>query len=317
MKIASNRAWLMTLTLLLFAGPTLASAPLQKTQGPGYYRQMLGDFEVTVISDGTLPFNVHQLLTNTTPERIDAALERAFQKEPVEFSVNAYLVNTGTKLVLIDTGAGSFGPGVGQLLGNLEAAGYKPEQVDEIYITHMHGDHIGGLTRNGKANFPNATVRAAKAEADHWLSQAKMSAASEQARGGFKSAMAALEPYIAAKHFRPFDGDVELVPGVRAVAAHGHTPGHTLYLVTSKDENLLVWGDLMHVGAVQFPDPAVTINFDSDSPAAVRQRAHFFAEAAARKYMVGGAHLSFPGLGHLLVNGGGYDYVPVTYSLPH
>jgi len=231
--------------------------------------------------------------------------------------VNAYLVNTGTKLVLIDTGAGSFGPGVGQLLGNLEAAGYKPEQVDEIYITHMHGDHIGGLTRNGKANFPNATVRAAKAEADHWLSQAKMSAASEQARGSFKSAMAALEPYIAAKHFRPFDGDVELVPGVRAVAAHGHTPGHTLYLVTSKDENLLVWGDLMHVGAVQFPDPAVTINFDSDSPAAVRQRAHFFAEAAARKYMVGGAHLSFPGLGHLLVNGGGYDYVPVTYSLPH
>ena len=317
MKMAPDLARILTLALLVFAGPTLASAPLQKTQGPGYYRQMLGDFEVTVLSDGTLPFNVHQLLTNTTPERIDAALARAFQKEPVEFSVNAYLINTGAKLVLVDTGAGSFGPGVGKLLGNLAAAGYQPEQVDEIYITHMHGDHIGGLSHNGKMNFPNATVRAAKAEADHWLSEAKMNAAPEAARGGFKGAMAALQPYIAAKHFSPFDGDIELVPGVRALAAHGHTPGHSVYLVTSKDENLLLWGDLMHVAAVQFPDPAVTINFDSDSAAAARERAHFFSEAAAKKYMVGGAHLSFPGLGHLLANGSGYNYVPVGYSVPH
>jgi glyoxylase-like metal-dependent hydrolase (beta-lactamase superfamily II) len=315
MKIAFL-ARMMTFTLLLFAGHALASAPLQKTQAPGFYRQMLGEFEVTVLSDGILPFNVHQLLTNTTPERVDAALERAFQKEPIDFSVNAYLINTGTKLVLIDTGAGNFGPLVGKLLVSLQAAGYKPEQVDEIYITHMHGDHIGGLSHNGKANFPNAVVRASQAEADYWLSEAKMSAAPEAAQGGFKGAMAALQPYIAAKHFRPFTGDVELVPGVHALGAHGHTPGHTLYLVSSKNESLLLWGDLMHVAAVQFPDPAVTINFESDSPAAARERAHFFAEAAARKYMVGGAHLSFPGLGHLLVNGTGYSYVPVTYSVP-
>jgi glyoxylase-like metal-dependent hydrolase (beta-lactamase superfamily II) len=319
MKVSCKLARMMAVTLLLLVGPVMAGAPLQHTQAPGFYRMMLGDFEVTVLSDGILPFNVQDLLTNTTPARIDAALARAFQKEPVEFSVNAFLVNTGTKLVLIDTGAGSWAPSVGKLLGNLQAAGYKPEQVDEIYITHMHGDHIGGLSQNGKASFPNATVRASQAEADHWLSEAKMNAAPAPARDGFKNAMAALQPYVAAKHFRPFTGNVELVPGVQSVGAPGHTPGHTLYLVSSKGESLLLWGDLMHVAAVQFPDPSVTINFDSDSTAAARERAHFFAEAAAKKYMVGGAHLSFPGLGYLIANGpnAGYSYVPITYSVPH
>jgi glyoxylase-like metal-dependent hydrolase (beta-lactamase superfamily II) len=321
---------MMALTLLLagwaLLGPAMASAPMQRTQAPGFYRMMLGDYEITALCDGILPFDVHKLLTNTTPARIDAALARAFQKEPVEFSVNAYLVNTGTKLVLIDTGAGAAAPSVGKLLENLEAAGYKPEQVDEIYITHMHGDHIGGLSHNGKASFPNATVRASQAEADYWLSEAKMNAAPEGARNGFKWAIAALQPYVAEKHFHPFTGDVELVPGVQALGAAGHTPGHTLYMVSSKGESLLLWGDLMHVGAVQFPDPSVTINFDSDSPAAARQRARVFAEAAAKKYLVGGAHLSFPGLGHLIATGTvpggdaanvGYSYVPITYSAPH
>jgi glyoxylase-like metal-dependent hydrolase (beta-lactamase superfamily II) len=314
----------------MVAGGASASAPMQKTQAPGFYRLMLGDFEVTVLSDGTLPFNSHNLLTNTTPTQIDAALERAFQKEPIEFSVNSFLINTGPKLVLIDTGAGGFAPTVGALLSNLQAAGYQPEQVDEIYITHMHGDHIGGLSRNGQANFPNAILRIAQPEADHWLSEAKMNAAPEASRGGFKGAMAAAQPYIAAKHFRPFSGDVELVAGIHAVAAPGHTPGHTLYLVSSRDETLLLWGDLMHVAAAQFPNPSVTINFDADSPAAARQRARFFAEAANKKYMVGGAHLSFPGLGHLLANGPvagsdsksgagnlSYSFVPVVYSVPH
>jgi glyoxylase-like metal-dependent hydrolase (beta-lactamase superfamily II) len=325
MKLRGVQAgWLITIayaiTSVCLATAASAGGPMQKSQAPGYYRVMLGDFEVTALSDGTLGFNVQELLTNITPAQLDADLARAFIKEPVDFSVNAFLINTGSKLVLIDTGTGgSYGPTVGKLLSNLAASGYKPEQVDEIYITHMHGDHIGGLTQNGKAVFPNATVRAAKAEGDYWLSEAKMNAAPADDKGGFQAAMAALKPYIAAKHFQPFTGDVELVPGVRAIAAPGHTPGHTVYLVSSKDQNLLVWGDLMHVAAAQFPDPAVTIQFDSDSPAAARQRQKVFAEAAAKGYLVAGAHLSFPGIGHLRANDAGaaakesYSYVPVAY----
>jgi glyoxylase-like metal-dependent hydrolase (beta-lactamase superfamily II) len=300
------------------ATAAIGGAPMQKTQAPGFYRTMVGEFEVTALSDGSMPLKVHELLTNITPAQLDADMARAFLKEPVEFSVNAFLINTGTKLVLIDTGTGpSYGPTVGKLLSSLQAAGYRPEQIDEIYITHMHGDHIGGLTgKDGKAVFPNAIVRAGKGDADLWLSEAKMNAAGAD-KESFRAAMAAFKPYIAAKHFQPIAGDAELVPGIRAIGAPGHTPGHTLYLVSSKDQNLLLWGDLMHVAAAQFPNPAVTIQFDSDSKAAAASRQKVFAEAAAKGYMIGGAHLSFPGLGHLRAEeaGGmkGYSYVPIAY----
>jgi glyoxylase-like metal-dependent hydrolase (beta-lactamase superfamily II) len=148
-----------------------AAAPLAKTQPPGFYRMMLGDFEITALSDGTIPLPVDKLLTNTSPAKVKKALERWYLKEPVDTSVNAYLINTGAKLVLVDAGAGTlFGPTVGKLASNLQAAGYRPEQVDEVYITHMHGDHVGGLMAGDKLAFPNATVRADRHDADFWLS---------------------------------------------------------------------------------------------------------------------------------------------------
>lgn len=317
-----NARWIVMLAAALITGAALASAPMQKTQAPGYYRTMIGDFEVTVLSDGSMTFNVQELLTNITPAQLDTDLARAFLKEPVDLSINAFLVNTGSKLVLIDTGTGgAFGPTAGKLLSNLIASGYQPGQVDEIYLTHMHGDHLGGLTtQDGKAVFPHATVRAGQAEADYWLSEAKLNAAPADDKPGFQHAMAALKPYIAARHFQPISGDIELVPGIRAIAAHGHTPGHTAYLVSSQEQNLLLWGDLMHVAAAQFPDPTVTINFDVDSPAAAASRQKLFAEAAAKGYLVGGAHLSFPGLGHLrpddTTGKRGYTFVPITYRWP-
>src|SRR6185437_15279702 len=141
--------WIVSLVLTTLTGTALASAPMQKTQSPGFYRTMLGEFEVTVLSDGVLPFKVQGLLTNITPAQLDSDLALAFLKEPVELSVNGFLINTGAKLELIDTGTGgAFGPSVGKLLANLTAAGYRPEQVDDIYITHMHGDHIGGLMKD-------------------------------------------------------------------------------------------------------------------------------------------------------------------------
>jgi len=292
-----------------------AAAPQIKTQAPGYYRVMLGDFEVTALSDGTVALPVDKLLTNTTPGQIDQALKRSFLKVPVDTSVNGYLINTGTKLVLIDTGAaGLFGPTLGNLLANLKAAGYQPEQVDEIYITHMHPDHVGGLLAGGQPAFPNAIVRADQHDADFWLSKDAMDKAPADAKSTFQGAQAALAPYVAAGKFKPFDGNTELVPGIKAVAARGHTPGHSTYLVQSQGQTLALWGDLMHVAAIQFAQPSVTIQFDSDSKAAAVQRKKAYAEAAKQGYLVGSAHLSFPGLGHLRAEGKGYTFVPVNYN---
>jgi glyoxylase-like metal-dependent hydrolase (beta-lactamase superfamily II) len=299
----------------LLQPPAMADATPLKTQAPGFYRMMIGDIEVTALSDGTVDLQIGQLLTNTTPDKISAALARFFLADPVETSVNAYLVNTGTKLVLVDAGAGTFfGPTVGKLMASLRAAGYTPEQVDAVYITHMHPDHVGGLLEGEAAAFPNATVQCDRREAGHWLDQAQMDAVPEDARGSFKSAMAAIKPYAAAGRFKPFDGDTELVPGVRAVAAWGHTPGHTVYVVESRGQRLVLWGDLMHVAAVQFPDPTVTIRFDTDSTAAAARRQQQFTDAAAGGYWVAAAHLPFPGIGHLRANGSGYDWYPANYA---
>jgi len=293
----------------------LAGAPQLKTQAPGWYRMMLGDFEVTALNDGTFLMDLVKLLTHITPKQLDEDLSRSFLTNPVEASLNGFLINTGTKLVLVDTGAGTFfGPTVGKLLTNLAASGYRPEQVDEVYITHMHSDHIGGLIKDGKMAFPNAVVRASQPEADYWLSKAEMAAAPAAAKDAFANAQKALGPYIAAGRFKPFNGDVELVPGVRSVVTPGHTPGHTLYMVESGGEKLLLWGDLMHAATAQFPDPSVSLQYDIDLPAAMEQRKKVFADAAEHRYWVGGAHLPFPGIGHLRTNGSGYTFVHANYT---
>jgi glyoxylase-like metal-dependent hydrolase (beta-lactamase superfamily II) len=312
------RGILMTcllVALTALTGSAQASAPLSKAQTPGWYRMMLGDFEVTVLSDGTVPLPMEKLLTGTTPAKIEAALTKAYLKPPFETSVNSFLINTGTKLVLIDTGAGAlFGPTLNKLVANLKASGYQPEQIDEIYITHMHGDHVGGLVSNGKLVFPNATVRAAKADADFWLSQANLDKAPDAMKDFFKGAQASLNPYVTAGKFKAFDGETELVPGIRGIPTPGHTPGHAFYEVTSKGQKLVAWGDLMHVAAVQFPDPSVTIQFDSDAKAAAAARKKAFADAAKQGYFVAIAHVSFPGIGQLRSDGSGYRWVPVSYS---
>ena len=294
-----------------------AAAPMAKTQAPGFYRMMLGDFEVTAISDGTVKLPMKDLLTNTTPAKVDAALKRAAIAYPVETSVNAYLINTGNKLVLIDTGAaGLFGPTLGNLLTNLKASGYQPEQIDEIYITHMHADHVGGLMAGGAIAFPNATLRIDKADTDFWLSEAKMNAAPADSKGFFQGAMASVNPYVAAGKLKTFEGGIELVPGIRSQATHGHTAGHSVYIVESKGEKLVLWGDLMHVAAVQFDNPAVTIKFDSDTKDAAKERKKAYADAAKGGYIVGVSHISFPGLGRVRANAGGkgYTWIPVNYS---
>ena len=315
MKDLMCRAVVALALTLVFSAGAEAGAAQQKTQAPGYYRLMLGEFEVTVLSDGTFQADLGKILTNITPKELDAALARSFLKDPVETSVNGFLINTGSKLVLVDTGSGTLSdPTPGKLLLNLRASGYQPEQVDEIYITHMHDDHVGGLSADGKRVFPNAIVRAAQQEADFWLSKAHMDAAPQDSKDAFQSAMNMLNPYVSPGKFKPFNGDTELVPGVRAVATPGHTAGHTVYVVESKGQKLILWGDLMHVAAVQFANPAVTIQYDMDPGMAAMQRKKVFADAAAKACWVAGAHLSFPGVGHLRTAGSGYAFVPVNYG---
>jgi glyoxylase-like metal-dependent hydrolase (beta-lactamase superfamily II) len=303
--------------LVAYTPAAMAEAPMVKTQAPGYYRFNVGDFEVTALSDGTVKLPVLKLLSNTKPENVLAALKKGYLKEMVETSVNGYLVNTGSKLVLIDTGAaGLFGPTLGNLVNNLKASGYKPEQVDEIYITHMHPDHVGGLMQQSTLAFPNATLRIEKNDTDFWLSDANMNAAPDGSKGFFQGAMASVRPYATAGKLKTFQGNTELVPGVRAQSAFGHTPGHTVYVVESKGEKLMLWGDLMHVAAVQFEEPGVTIDFDSDTKAAAAERKKAYADAAKNGYLVGVAHIAFPGLGQLRAagTGEGYVWVPLNYS---
>ena len=313
---ASAIALFTAATVFATLGATAAhaAAPMVKTS-PGYYRMMLGDFEITALSDGTVGLPVDKLLTNIAPAAVAKALAKAHLTNPVETSVNGYLINTGAKLILVDTGAaGLFGPTLGKLVANLKAAGYQPEQVDEVYLTHMHPDHAGGLMAGDKLAFPNAVVRADKHDADFWLSQANLDKAQADVKGEFQGAMASLNPYVKAGKFQPFDGDTDLVPGVKAVANYGHTPGHTLYVVESRGQKLVLWGDLMHVAAAQFENPAVTIKYDTDSKAAAAQRKKAYRDAAKQGYLVASAHLSFPGIGHLRAEGKGYVWLPVNYS---
>jgi len=294
---------------------TQASAPISTVANPGFYRIHIGKFEVTSISDGTVDLPISKLLAHIPPKELSQALIKDFLTDPTETSDNSYLINTGSKLILIDTGAGKlFGPTLGKMLVNLKASGYQPEQVDMILITHMHPDHVGGLMTEDKMTFPNATVYADQADADFWLSADNLAKAPEVNKGFFQGAIASLNPYVKAGKTKWFNGETEIVPGLKTHASHGHTVGHTTYLVESEGKKLAVMGDLMHLAAVQFEKPSVTIQFDTDQKMAEANRKLAFAEAAKEGYLIAATHLSFPGLGHIRTDKKTFAYVPINYT---
>lgn len=307
-------------TLLTSFIPETASAqaPAKKTtQVPGFYRMALGETEVNALYDGYVALDT-KLLKGASATDIQSLLAQMFieSTKGVQTAVNAYLINTGLNLILVDAGAAKcFGPTLGSIAENIRAAGYETSQVDTVFLTHLHGDHACGLvTAEGKPAFPNATVYVAKEEAAHWLNKETAAAAPKEAQGFFKMAQEAVAPYESAGKLKLFAAGDTLVPGIVSVPSPGHTPGHGGFLFTSGESQLLVWGDIVHSHAVQFARPEVTIEFDVDNKRAIESRKKMFAEAAKKKLWVAGAHLPFPGIGHVRAEKKGYAWVPVEFS---
>jgi glyoxylase-like metal-dependent hydrolase (beta-lactamase superfamily II) len=218
------------------------------------------------------------------------------------------LVNTGKKLILIDAGGRGSMPGYGQLFDNLKAAGYAPEQVDDIYITHMHPDHVFGLADGDRRAFANAVVHADSHELPQWQ------AAAAKGNKTAKAIVAKLAPYIAAQRYQAFDGNTRFSPELQAVASYGHTEGHSFYVIESRGERMRFWGDFIVNDKVQFEMPEVAPPGEKDTAQGIAMRLREFAEASRSEDLIAGAHFSFPGIGHVRALGKTYIWVPADYA---
>ena len=287
----------------------------QSVQAPGFYRVMLGDFKVTVLSDGTTAVPFGDLLHGADRAKLSEMFRRAGEPIDRETSINSYLIHTGDHRILIEAGAGRlFGDCCGRLPATLRAAGYGPEMIDVVLLTHVHGDHSGGLTLDGRRVFPNADIYLAKSELDYWLSDAAKARAKASHQEMFEEGRAALTPYQAAGRLRTFNAPTTLFPGIRAIAAPGHTPGHSFYEVESRGHRMRVIGDIIHAAEIQLSRPDITIDFDADEKLAAKTRVATLAELASKHELVAGPHISFPGLGHMVQSGDGYAWMPIPYS---
>lgn len=284
-------------------------------QGGDYQRVRVGDVMVTALTDGTVSFDLHKHLTNTTPAKIDALLHQNFESNPVEASINTYLIELPGRLVLVDVGVGElFGPGNGGLLlESLAAAGYRPDQITDILITHVHTDHSGGLVKGGQRRFTNATVHVGQPELDFFLDP------NQAQRTGYPStffdeAAKTLKPYVEAGKVAGFAGKKEVVPGITATIHPGHTPGSAFFTLASRGETLTFVGDLIHIAPVQIPEPSVTFLYDFDATAAAANRRTALQVFARDRTLIAVPHFSFPGIGHVRASGKDFQWVPIPYS---
>jgi glyoxylase-like metal-dependent hydrolase (beta-lactamase superfamily II) len=295
--------------------PALARA-LQagKRAQPGFYRFKLGAIEITVVSDGTLAFPAETLWG----DRADDArglLTSTFQpSSPVGLQINTILVNTGDKLALIDAGCGvdKFQNTTGGLIGNLAAAGYAPDDIDVILFTHLHFDHLWGISDHENASllFPSAEFVASETEVAFWNAPDLVGKVSAKQQPLVTQANLKL----ASPRLRLIKAGAEVAPGVTTFDTAGHTPGHISVHISSGSEEMLLTGDVVVNSAVSFLHPEWPFGFDLDVPQATKARMAFLDRAAADKTLVGSYHLPFPGFGHVVREGSGYRWLPADWQ---
>ena len=294
----------------------LAKAPMQGGQAPGFYRMKIGEIEVTALMDGALDLELKLFPeAEKAKNEAEALLSAAGRpKTGTPGAINAFVVNTGEQLILVDTGAGAFfGPQAGLFDDNLKASGYDFASVDVVIVTHMHPDHIGGLfAADGTPALPKAQILVSEADFMYWTDETRMTQAPEAAKPFFQLASATAQAY--AGRIDQFKDGHEPAKGISLVAAPGHTQGHSMVRISSGDDALLIWADVVHAAALQFARPDWAIQFDTDQAQAIATRKKVFDQVASEGVLVAGAHLDFPGFGRVSREKDAYRYNPAFWT---
>ena len=290
----------------------MVTVPTQ--QIPGFYHRRIGDIVVTALSDGYLDGTV-DVMQNISGDDATALLTGAFRPGR-RTSVNCYLIYAAGRLALVETGSGDYLlPTAGKLHENLKAAGVNPADIDTVILTHMHPDHSAGLTnpKTGEKLFPNAELVVHENEPKHWQDDAAMNAAPQRAQDlYFRCAREQMAPYH--NRMKTWTTATDVFPGIRSMPLHGHTPGHSGYMVSSGKDSLLIWGDIIHVPEVQIPRPEVTMAFDTDPHRAAATRTRTFDMVTNDRQLIAGMHVHFPGFAHMARSGDGYTMLPEPWD---
>lgn len=293
--------------------PVQAAAPMLGASRPNHHRFKLGEFEVTTLFDGAVQLpGPHPIFGNDQEAAPVQELAKAnlLPGDRMEIGFAPVLVNTGKEVVLFDTGNASGRRGTGGTVTALKSAGYQPEQVDIVAMTHFHPDHVGGMIADGAAIYPNARYVANPQEFDFWVKKAPASGRTER---GVKATAANVKP-LAEKFTFLNDGE-DVVSGITSMTAAGHTPGHTIYHLESNGKRLVLSGDFCnhYVVSLQRPDWHVVFDLDKEMAAATRRKV--LGMLAAEKIPFGGYHMPFPAVGYVETHGSSFRYVPASYQL--
>ena len=294
-----------------------AAAPPAGKQAPGFYRLKLGSYELTAINDGVWhrPIDATFVKGASWPD-VQKAMADARMPEPgkLEIPFTALLVNTGSKLVLLDTGSGGqMAATAGALLANLAAAGVEPKDIDTIAVTHFHPDHINGIkTKDDALVFPNAEIMVPAREIAFFMDDGNFSRAPDSARGVFLNARRVFKGIE--KTVTRFEPGKGIAPGITPLAAPGHTPGHVVYAVASGDASMMVLGDITNRPELFARNPEWQPIFDMDGPLAIENRKRLFDRVAADRMLVQGFHFPFPSHGYIAKDGTGYEFVPAPWQ---
>lgn len=309
---------LSTTAITTQAAETTLTAPKQVA---GYYHHQIGNTQITALLDGTNYLNPSMFKGLSDSEKSQILKKyHADQAKGMQTSINAFLINTGTQLLMVDSGAAScFGNHLGSIYSNLKASGYEPRQVNEIFLTHLHPDHVCGISNNGVANYPNATLHISKTEYDYWLSPNTVKKLPKDQQAAFlgtvEKIQAALAPYEKAKKIKVFSDKALRFGAVEFKPSFGHTPGHYSFKLKSDGQEVVFIGDIVHSHTLQFEKPETSIEFDINPQAAIQTRLKHFAEYAKDGQLIAAPHLPFPGLGHIYSKDGtSYQWIPVHFK---